>query len=65
MNKHEEVVNILETHIHQEPDGTFTLDNSDHITLGIDRNIFLDLLNSLERTNDLIRSGEIDPSDII
>jgi hypothetical protein len=45
-------------------DGTFNLAHLNADEIGISQALLTDLCQSLERTNDFIRSGDIDSSDI-
>ena len=57
--EYQEAMRRLREHIKKAEDGTFQMDIEDGAKLGIDPTVFADLKCSLERTNWLIRHGEI------
>lgn len=62
--KYEKAQEFLDDHIHREDDGTFTVDTMFPNDSDIDREIFFNLLESLDKTNELIRTGKLKSSDI-
>ena len=58
-NEYEEAMRRLREHITKAEDGTFRIDIDDGAKLGINPVVFADLKSSLDRTNQLIRLGEI------
>ena len=63
-SQYEAAMRLLQEHVTRSDDGTFVLDVPDGPSIGIDPHIFADLAASLERTNSMIRSGEISAADV-
>ena len=61
--QYEAAIRSFQEHLKLAEDGTFFLDVSDGRSMGIDPVVFAELTASLERTNSMIRNGEISASD--
>ncbi|HZV07938.1 MAG TPA: hypothetical protein VE999_22840 [Gemmataceae bacterium] len=57
---YEEAIGKFQRHLHQQYDGTFTLDTRNPEEIGIDPVVFADLFRSMEETNKKIRRSEFD-----
>ena len=63
---YEDAVTRFQEHITRAADGTFLLDAKDGESIGVsDPVLFDELKRSLEETNRMIRSGDIDPQAVV
>jgi hypothetical protein len=62
--RYETAIKRFQEHVTRAEDGTFRLDVEDGVSIGIDPVVFADLKRSLEETNRMIKSGEINPKDV-
>jgi hypothetical protein len=64
-DKYQLAIAQFEKHLHRAEDGTLELDAPDGPSIGIeDPVIFADLFRSLQFTNQMVKTREIDPNEI-
>lgn len=62
--RYEAAIRRFQDHLKRNDDGTFRIDADNARSIGIEPVLFSDLMRSLDETNRMIRSGEIDPKKI-